>query len=211
MKVQLTLNTEPLHEPRWQHIEARDAQLDLLHQVLPVATATRLFETMLHEVPWRQDQIRIAGQQLPIPRLQQLYGDRGKAYTWSGILMKTIPWDESNAVAMLRMLIQHVVPWMKWNAVLVNLYRDGSDSVDWHSDDETLLGETPTIASLSLGAERDFLLRRYDDPSEKIGIRLPHNSLLLMAGTTQLYWQHSIPKRKGVREPRINLTFRNLE
>lgn len=209
MNVQLSLATDSVHQPRWEHIEARDAQLDLLHDALPSSTAAMLFEALLNTVVWRHDQIKIAGNKFALPRLQQLYGEQGKSYTWAGIHMDPQPWSAAPSVLMLRTLVEHVTT-LRWNAVLVNLYRDGSDSVAWHSDDETLLGQTPTIASLSLGAQRDFLMRRYDS-QERICIRLPHNSLLLMAGTTQQYWQHSLPKRKNIREPRINLTFRNLE
>ena len=48
----------------------------------------------------------------------------------------------------------------RFNSVLLNLYRDGQDSMGWHSDDESELGPAPAIASLSLGEPRRFLLRR---------------------------------------------------
>jgi alkylated DNA repair dioxygenase AlkB len=79
----------------------------------------------------------------------------------------------------------------------------------WHADDEPELGNQPVIASLSLGAERDFVMRcRDDEIVNKQYIKLQHGSLLLMAGDTQRYWQHSLPKRRKISEPRINLTFR---
>ncbi|MEO1452156.1 MAG: alpha-ketoglutarate-dependent dioxygenase AlkB, partial [Bacteroidota bacterium] len=87
----------------------------------------------------------------------------------------------------------------------------GQDSMGWHSDDEPELGSNPVIASISLGAERDFQLRhksRSDLPTETL--RLTHGSLLLMAGPTQHHWKHQLPKRKRVSEPRINLTFRQI-
>ena len=99
----------------------------------------------------------------------------------------------------------------KFNSVLLNYYRDGNDTVGWHADDEPGLGLTPFIASLSLGAERDFVLRRNDDPKAKVTIALTHGSLLVMAGETQGNWQHAIPRRKRVSEPRVNLTFREFE
>ena len=96
----------------------------------------------------------------------------------------------------------------KFNGVLLNLYRTGQDSMGWHSDDEIELGKLPKIASLSLGAERKFLLRPRNKSAKSYSIPLPHNSLLIMAGETQENWQHSIPKTTKAVGHRINLTFR---
>jgi len=71
-------------------------------------------------------------------------------------------------------------------------------------------GSQPTIASVSFGAARDFVLRHNLDRSRKISTTLSAGDVLIMAGTMQEHWQHSIPKRKGVTEPRINLTFRRI-
>ena len=94
--------------------------------------------------------------------------------------------------------------------MLINYYRDGQDSTGWHADDEPELGKDPVIASISLGATRDFQLRHNRDKNQKISIALQHGSLLLMQGTTQSCWQHQIPKRVQA-EPRINLTFRTIK
>ena len=51
-----------------------------------------------------------------------------------------------------------------FNSLLCNLYRDGKDSIGWHSDDEASLGPAPTIASLSLGDTRLFSLRKQPPP-----------------------------------------------
>jgi alkylated DNA repair dioxygenase AlkB len=100
-----------------------------------------------------------------------------------------------------------------FNSALANLYRDGNDSMGWHSDDERELGIEPVIASISLGAKRDFHLRRKNRGTGRSGgcarsISLPHGGLLLMSGTSQRDWQHALPKRRRISEPRINLTFR---
>ena len=81
----------------------------------------------------------------------------------------------------------------------------------WHSDDEKELGKNPVIASVSFGANRDFLFKhKFDKNHDKIKVHLKTGSLLLMLGSTQHYWKHSIPKRLKVKDPRINLTFRNI-
>ncbi len=100
----------------------------------------------------------------------------------------------------------------RFNSVLVNLYRDGNDSMGWHADDEPELGERPVIASVSLGSARDFLLRPRNRSAgiANTRLQLSHGSLLVMAGSTQANWQHMVPKRKRIDTPRINLTFRDV-
>ena len=98
----------------------------------------------------------------------------------------------------------------QFNSVLLNLYRSGSDSVAWHSDDEKELGKAPSIASLSFGDTRSFQLRHKFKKDLKLNIKLTHGSLLIMGGETQRYWQHQIPKTRSLVKPRINLTFRKI-
>jgi alkylated DNA repair dioxygenase AlkB len=92
--------------------------------------------------------------------------------------------------------------------VLANLYRDGRDSMGWHSDDEPELGPTPTIASVSLGARRRFVLRHKRKAAPAVELALESGSLLVMSGTTQRFWKHAVPKSATLGEARINLTFR---
>ena len=94
--------------------------------------------------------------------------------------------------------------------MLANLYRDGADSMDWHSDDEASLGPAPVIASVNLGAPRRFQLRRKDDKKTKIEISLGGGDVLVMGGRCQLQWQHRVPKTQAIVAPRVNLTFRNV-
>jgi 2OG-Fe(II) oxygenase superfamily len=100
------------------------------------------------------------------------------------------------------------LPRTGYNAVLCNLYRDGNGSVELHADNEPEMG--PVIGSVSLGAERLFRLKRKDG-SVAFSERLPHGSLLIMAGDTQKNFKHEVPKELGVTRPRINLTFRRIE
>ena len=99
---------------------------------------------------------------------------------------------------------------MAFNSVLLNRYRDGQDAMGWHSDNESELGRAPVIASISLGQARRFDLR-HRQTREKLSIFLPHGSLLVMAGNTQAYWEHQIPRSKKITGERINLTFRRIE
>ena len=99
----------------------------------------------------------------------------------------------------------------RFNCVLLNLYRDGSDSMGWHSDDEPELGDAPDIASLSLGATRRFLLRHRTERSRRFALDLTDGSLLLMRAPMQAFWQHCVPRTRRPVAPRINLTWRYIE
>ena len=95
----------------------------------------------------------------------------------------------------------------RYNAVLINLYKNGNDSVGLHADAEPEMG--PVIASVSLGAERLFRLKG-NDGAVVFSERLPHGSLLIMAGNTQKNFKHEVPKEPTIALPRINLTFRHI-
>ena len=98
-----------------------------------------------------------------------------------------------------------------FNSVLLNHYHSGSDSISWHTDAERELGKNPIIASVSFGDARRFMLRQIENKDVKIEVELSHGSLLVMAGETQHYWQHQVPKTKASVESRINLTFRQIK
>ena len=63
--------------------------------------------------------------------------------------------------------------------------RSGADSIGWHSDSEPLYGREPTIATVSLGEPREFLLRRNADHQERYRFRLGGGALLVMSGPVQ--------------------------
>ncbi len=140
-----------------------------------------------------------------IPRLQSFMGNEGIEYTYSNLLMRARPW-----LPFMLTLKQQIEAASNshFNTVLANLYRNGQDSMGWHSDDEPELRRNPTIASLSLGEQRRFLLRTKGSKSASIEVPLKSGSLLIMSGELQHYWQHSIPKTARKIRPRINLTFR---
>jgi alkylated DNA repair dioxygenase AlkB len=194
--------------PGWRSFDLPDADVRLLCAFLSADEASSLFQRLRSEVPWRQDTIKIYGKEHLLPRLQQWFGDAGLYYTWSGIRMVPLPWIP--ALNEIRRRTEEAVK-ERFNTALLNLYRNGDDTVSWHSDDERTLGPTPIIASVSLGAERDFVLRHRDRADvEEVKIALPHGSLLLMQGRTQAMWKHALPRRRGVTTERINLTFRRV-
>lgn len=183
-------DTVDCHTTRWKDLAADE--LSALH---------------FKNVNWKQDIIKLYGKTIPLPRLTAWYGDSGKSYTYSGI--KSMPNEWNKGLLYLKEKVESFVG-AEFNSVLLNWYRDGGDYLNWHADDEKELGINPVIASANFGETRDFLLKRNDDASKKLAIPLKHGTLLLMRGELQHYWQHSVPKRKGVRGSRFNLTFRRI-
>ena len=189
-------------------IEMVDGVLFYLPGFLTRERADAALALLQAELDWEQHEIQIFGKQLPCPRLSAWYGDADAGYRYSGLSLSPLPWHGLLAELKQQLL---EVSGQAFNSVLANLYRDGSDSMGWHADNEPELGQNPVIASISLGAERRFLLRhRRKKAAEPQELLLQHGSLLVMAGTTQHYWRHSLPKTARAMGPRINLTFRKI-
>jgi len=182
-----------------------DADIVFYPSLLNEQQSDRFFTELKQTIAWRQDSITIYGRSIPQPRLTAWYGDPGKSYTYSGITMHAVPW--TLPLLELKAAVEAVAG-VTFNSVLLNLYRDGNDSMGWHSDNEPELGQNPVIGSLSLGGTRRFMLRHRSGKSLKHSLELTSGSFLLMQGTTQHYWQHQVPKTKRLVLPRINLTFR---
>lgn len=163
---------------------------------------------LLKNARWSQEKIRWYGKTLDLPRLTAWYGDEGKVYKYSGITVVPDPWTPT--LLKIKDAIEQVSG-LVFNSVLLNLYRDGKDSVAWHSDDEPELGPEPTIGSVSLGEARVFKFRHKRDKAIQASVMLTHGSYLLMKGRTQEAWIHEIPKTSRAISPRINLTFRFIK
>lgn len=155
---------------------------------------------------WKQEPITLFGKSQMQPRLTALYGNA--SYSYSGITMNPEPWTDE--LIKIKNKVEKFCG-STFNVVLCNLYRDGNDSMGWHSDDEKELGLNPVIASVSFGAKRKFQMKHKNETSlPVINSELTHGSLLLMKGKTQHFWKHAIPKQKYVTQSRINLTFRKI-
>lgn len=169
--------------------------------------AWRIFDTLNKDLNWQQPSIFIAGKECLIPRKQVWFGDKSYQYTYSGKSFKAVSWHPE--ILDIKQAIEGTSN-CSFNSALCNLYRDGRDSVSWHSDDEPELGRSPIIASYSIGETRSFQLRHKQNRKQKIQIDLPHNSLLIMGPGTQETWEHQVPKTNKKLDPRINLTFREI-
>jgi len=182
--------------------------LALRHWPAWLADSSSALARLLDEVPWRQETITLYGRTHPLPRHTCWMGDPGCHYTYSGVRNAIVPWTPF--VAELRQAVQATVG-CPFNSLLLNLYRDGTDKLDWHADDEPELDPASSIASLSLGARRAFRLRPRNPEaasSEPLVFELGHGDLLVMDPPTQQHWLHQVPQRLRIHEPRINLTFR---
>ncbi len=172
------------------------------------AASGKLFARLQEEIPWRKEQITLFGKTHLQPRLICWMGDPDCRYTYSGKQWEPQSWHP--LVAELKHEVEHIIG-HRFNSVLLNLYRDGQDSMGFHADDEPELGHRPVIASLSLGAMRIMHFRhRQDRTLETFRLPLEDGSLLLMRGDTQSNWKHAIPKRRSCTGPRLNLTFRTI-
>ncbi len=182
-----------------------DAELHWHRAWLPRSEADALQRLLREEMPWEVHRIRMFGRQVDSPRLSCWMGDPAARYRYSGTEFVPHPWHR--ALLPLRERLA-AFSGQSFNSVLLNRYRDGDDGMGWHSDNEPELGPAPTIASVSLGAERRFALRRRDDHARKAEVTLGHGDLLVMAGRTQQHYQHALPKSARPLAERINLTFR---
>jgi alkylated DNA repair dioxygenase AlkB len=188
--------------------ELPDADVVLINSVFTQNESKILFNNLIKKITWRQDKIKIFGKLIDQPRLTAFYGDASKPYSYSGIIMNPVDWNDDLLFIKTRI---EPVAMCQFSSVLLNYYRDGNDSMGWHADDEKELGVNPVIASVSFGETRMFQMKhRVRKDIHKLNIPLPSGSLLLMKGITQHNWLHQIPKTSRKLAPRINLTFRNI-
>jgi len=188
-------------------IDLPDGALRLWPAAFETVEAGELFAGLRHGIDWQQEEIAIFGARRPVPRLVAWHGDPAAHYTYSGTAHSPRSWTPP--LQRVRELTERLTG-ATFNAVLLNLYRDGRDGMGWHSDDEPELGPAPVIASVSLGATRRFCLRHRRRKALKLDLSLGHGSLLLMAGSTQRHWVHAVPKTSRPVGERINLTFRRV-
>jgi alkylated DNA repair dioxygenase AlkB len=190
--------------PAAANLLPRDGIVRLVEGALPAGLADRALAALLREAAWREEEAVLFGRRLKVPRLVAWHGDA--AYGYSGIRHEPLAWTplllELKALAEEQAVVG-------FNSVLLNLYRDGQDSMGWHSDDEQELGRDPVIASLSLGAGRRFHLK-HQASGKRLTLDLGHGSWLIMAGSCQHHWRHALPKTRKPVAARVNLTFRRI-
>lgn len=183
----------------------KDGEVLFFPNFFSVAQSDAYFAHCRNELPWKHEAIVVFGKSYLQPRLTAWCGDY--KYRYSGITMHPQAWSES--ILEIKRAVETVSE-VKFNGALFNFYRDERDGMGWHRDAEKELGPEPVIGSVSFGADRKFLLRHRYEKNLKTEIELSHGSLLVMRGSTQHFWEHSIPKTAKVKNPRINMTLRRV-
>jgi alkylated DNA repair dioxygenase AlkB len=168
-------------------------------------TSDRLLAKFIRDTPWKQTVQKMWEKEYLTPRLTAWYGDLQTDYSLSGKISNPSPWTDE--LLMIKEMVEPLVG-IHFNSVLLNYYRDGNDSVAWHSDRESILGKRPVIASVSLGQVRSFDIRNKLDHKEHYSVRLEHGSLLMMKAGLQEAFEHRIAKSVKPMKGRVNLTFR---
>ncbi|XUP27609.1 alpha-ketoglutarate-dependent dioxygenase AlkB [Xanthomonas axonopodis pv. vasculorum] len=183
------------------------AQISWWRGWLQPAQADALMQALLAQAHWEVHRIRMFGRMVDSPRLSSWIGDAQASYRYSGTRFSPQPWLE--VLQPVRMRLEEETG-HRFNSVLINRYRSGSDAMGWHSDDEPELGAQPLIASVSLGATRRFAFKHRHDAALKQTLELGHGDLLVMSGDTQRCYKHALPRTARPVGERINLTFRQI-
>lgn len=186
-----------------------DADICLYRQVVSDTESDRFLSGLINAIDWRQESVTLFGKTFPQPRLSAWHGDNSANYRYSGLCLRPEPWTP--VLSELKSTVENITGF-SFNSVLLNYYRDHRDCMGMHSDDEKELGKQPVIASLSLGAERVFVLKhRYRKDLKTVKVTLPSGSLLVMKGNTQSFWKHGISRQNQPSGARVNLTFRLID
>ena len=194
-------NLEPIR------VVATDGFADYYPNFLAPAARAALLQQLLRLDSFQQNEIVLFGKKIKVPRLEAYYALNGEQYGYSGQQLQAEKFP--TFLDELRLEVQKRTG-NKYNALLLNYYRDGQDSNGWHADNEKTLGPNPSIASISLGAERTFELKHLSTGLKK-SVLLADGSLLHMHGPLQHHYKHQLPKKRALTEARLNLTFRWIQ
>lgn len=168
--------------------------------------ATKYYDDLLDCIEWEDEILKFWGVERKSTRRTCVYGKKGLSYRYSGVKREAKKWPKE--ILEIKEKIEEVLN-QEFNYVLCNYYKDGNAVIGLHSDDERDLVKGSDIASVTFGAERDFVLKNKANDETKT-ISLASGSLLTMGGNTQRDWRHKIPKRAKIFGGRINLTFRHI-
>ena len=164
------------------------------------------YTNLMNEINWKHDELTMFGRHIVTKRMVAWYGDQALAYKYSNKTKIAMLWTPG-----LKLIKEQIelISGHTYNSCLLNLYHNGEEGMGWHSDNEKQLKENGAIASVSFGASRKFTMK-HKATNEKISLELDSGSLLLMRGSIQKHWLHSLPLSKKIKEARINLTFRTI-
>ncbi|RIB28519.1 hypothetical protein C2G38_1903738, partial [Gigaspora rosea] len=159
---------------------------------------------------WSRPILKVHGHTSPAHRLTCSFGSTPEmAYHYSGTSAKVDSNDYPPSIKIIKEKIESILN-AKFNFVLLNWYQNGNEYIGEHSDSEKGLVPQGIIASVSFGAPRTFIFKNKSDKKLTHKLILENGSMLIMKGTTQQFWKHTIPKEKKIKDGRISLTFRQL-
>lgn len=181
-----------------------DADLMLIDGFFTKEESDNYYNILLNNTSWREYEMPMYDKVVTAPRMVSWYGENNRS------LVESNPnWPSELLTIKERIENETQIP---FNAVLLNLYRNGKDGVAWHSDKTPSTNKDMIIASVTFGETRMFRLRhKFRKDVLQMEIPLHHGSFLLMAGTTNSFWEHQVPKTAKQILPRINLTFRQVK
>ena len=191
---------------RIQNILPYDGETNYHGVILNQKQIQFYYDTLLHNINWKNDEAIIFGKKIITKRKVAWYGDKAYDYTYSKVTKKANIW--TNELLELKSIIEKESG-ETYNSCLLNLYHSGDEGMAYHADGEKMLKKNGAIASLSLGAERKFSFK-HKEHKQRIDVFLENGSLLVMKGLTQTHWLHRLPPTKKITTPRINLTFRTI-
>lgn len=207
-------NNHSLFETVLLDDKCSDSKCILYENLIDEKMSANLFINISTTLPFEWTHYTIDGKSIRSPRRMVWMTSLDKPYKFSSNHDNGLPpHDFTKEVLEIKNKVDNLLH-TKFNAVLINLYMTGDEYSDWHSDDDPWMGSCPTIASVTLGAKRNFCIRSKHDNSYNQTIVLPPGSLLVMSGNMQENYQHSLPIDEFDRHstnPRINLTFRYID
>ena len=183
-----------------------DGEVNYFGQIFSAQESSYYLNNLLRNIEWKNDTLVIHGRHIVTKRKVAWYGDHAFDYSYSNSTKIAQGWTKE--LLMLKMIVEQTTQ-TTFNSCLLNLYHNGDEGMTWHSDNEDALLKNGAIASLSFGATRKFSFK-HKLTRKTVSLELDQGSLLIMKGTTQTHWVHSLSKSKKITEPRINLTFRTV-
>ena len=190
----------------WYSLLPADGEAYYMPAIMDAATQAHFFERLTTQIAWQHDEAKIFGKHYITKRMVAWYGSKPYSYSYSRTTKLALPW--TTELLHLKQLAETTTG-HTYNSCLANLYPSGNEGMAWHSDDESTLMPYGAVAALSFGAQRRFCFR-HKQHKTNIELNLQPGSLLLMKGSIQHHWLHSLPKMAAVKAPRISLTFRTM-
>lgn len=185
-------------------VNNEEAQILYLKRFITIIDSKKLYLKLKKTAKWQNIIFNLGGKLVQAHRMNIVYGDENIHKFWNNQIVEL--WTPE--LLELKNKITEITG-QEYNLVNINYYRNGEDYIGAHSDNENESILETIIASVSLGAERDFVFH-HKETNKKTSLVLHCGSLLIMSGLCQKYYKHSLPKRPKINHGRINLTFRYI-